>query len=246
MKYALLAVLLLCQTLHAQVVVTVRPVVPVPSDAVRFGDFVEVSPDFAGRAISVGHIIVNTELPIELLQITVTNEKREAVPYSTIPGTPPSFVVTTPGRIWFQVIGVDFDKKLFVYSQTDFLIGPPPPPLPPPTPPTPPGPPKPDVLPDAFDDIGQRVAVWAFGLPNRDMVAAAYRAGAKLLRDDPSQTVNSVSGYLATQLKAVPQYESYSSYAKNLNADLSSRWPLTKGVLATYYDCIAAGLEGAK
>ena len=51
----------------------------------------------------------------------------------------------------------------------------------------------PDVPADPFDNLGQRVAHWARGLPNRNAAAAVYRSAAELLRSDPAKTQNDVA-----------------------------------------------------
>lgn len=148
----------------------------------------------------------------------------------------------------------------------DLLIGPPrdyatsfrvvadAPPVPPPGPgpepePEPEPQPTPDVPDDQFDNLGQRVAKWAEGLPNRLEVASTYRVTAKLLRTDPQQTVNTAAAYLTDQQSKIPSIEQYNELKRNTSADLQQRWgnaPLSKGVLADWMDAVATGLEAGQ
>lgn len=109
--------------------------------------------------------------------------------------------------------------------------------------------PAPDVPGDDFDNLGQRVAVWAKGLPSNAAWAAAYNEAATALDTDPTRTINQISEALVAKLKADPNYNKYSKPTANINADLQERWavgPMAAGVLADYYLAVAAGYKGAK
>jgi len=110
-----------------------------------------------------------------------------------------------------------------------------------------PGPdPGPDPLPvpdDAFDNIGKRVAEWTAGLNNREAIGRAFLETAEFARSTPSATINGVQQVLADKLASVPEYsDQYDTFRLNLSTDLQQRWPLRRGVLADYYDAVAAGL----
>lgn len=107
--------------------------------------------------------------------------------------------------------------------------------------------PSPDVPDDEFDNIGKRVAKWAEGLPRTKQAGECYRDSARLLREDPVVTVNSISAKLTGDLRSKIDIGVYQTVFKNVNADLMQRWGSgwTKGMLAAYYDAVANGLEGA-
>ena len=148
-----------------------------------------------------------------------------------------SFRLTDPGKYEITVALFDPDKGIFLDSYAASLGSVPPDPNPGPDP-------KP-VPPDEFGNIGQRVALWSTGLTKRKEVAAIYRAGAVRLKDDLKATVNIVTADMkdkqASTLGAA--YSSYADMFSKINADLNSRWPMTKGTLADYCTAIALGLE---
>ncbi len=111
--------------------------------------------------------------------------------------------------------------------------------------PTPPGPQPGPVPPDAFSNLGQRVAATTAGLPKRANIAAVYRASAKTLREEPSVTVASVVEQSARQRNEILGTDSgrWTGFADLLTSDLKSRWPMAKGTLADWMDAIATGLE---
>jgi hypothetical protein len=143
------------------------------------------------------------------------------------------------------VVCIDFPKNIYTDEEIDFQIGPAPAPEPDPDVP-PPVPPTPDVPPDVYDNIGQRVAQWTKGLPANAAIGAIYLKHAKLLRGgDLNSTITEQGAKLKAELNATPGYTQYTTFATNLNADLSQRWaarPLGKGELADYWTFIALGL----
>jgi hypothetical protein len=102
--------------------------------------------------------------------------------------------------------------------------------------------PTPDVPEDAFNNIGQRVATWTKDLAGRDKIGAVYLSAAKSLRNDPSQTINSITANMSQQLLGIQEYLTYKQFTQQLNADINSRWPLTRGVYADYLTCVALGM----
>lgn len=116
-----------------------------------------------------------------------------------------------------------------------------------PTPPepTPPGPQPGPVPPDAFSNLGQRVAAATAGLGKRSEVAAVYRSFAKQLREDPLVTVGTAVEQAARQRNTIlgPDVSRWTGFADLLTSDLKGRWPMAKGTLADWMDAIATGLE---
>lgn len=115
----------------------------------------------------------------------------------------------------------------------------------------PPEPPKPDVVvpPDAFDNIGQRVAGWAKGLPRTREVAALYSALATDLAENEKLTINQAIDKMVvarSKLLKPDELKAYQPLIDNLNADLKGRWPMMALVAADYFTAISLGLAGAK
>jgi hypothetical protein len=121
-------------------------------------------------------------------------------------------------------------------------------PEPEPEPPTPePDIPAPGPMPpDAFDNIGQRVAKVTAGLPKRVEVAGVYRFGAKQLREEPLTTVNSAFDRIFAERASIlgSDFEKYRPFVELISNDVKQRWPMSKGVLADYFDAVAVGLGG--
>lgn len=160
-------------------------------------------------------------------------------------GQPREFIISgdLKGKVFALVTA--FDPGL--YQRTidhDFA----PPPKPDPDKPDNPDPPKPDpTLPTEFDKIAERVKGWSVGLPKKSEVAAIYRKyGAKLTDGNSGlATINTISAEMVAERNTLLGADgpAYVSLITNLNTDLAARWPLSKGVLALYWNCIAAGLE---
>jgi hypothetical protein len=115
------------------------------------------------------------------------------------------------------------------------------PPAPEPDVPTP-GP----VPPDAFNNIGQRVAKVTAGLPKRVEVAGVYRFGAKQLREEPLTTVNSAFDRVFAERAALlgGDFEKYKPFVDLIGTDIKQRWPMSRGVVADYFDAVSVGLGG--
>lgn len=111
--------------------------------------------------------------------------------------------------------------------------------------PRPPEPGPGPVPPDAFNDLGRRVASTTAGYPKRAEVAAVYRGFAKQLREDPLVTVGAAVEGAARQRNTIlgPDVSRWTGFADLLTNDLKSRWPMAKGTLADWMDAIATGLE---
>jgi len=152
--------------------------------------------------------------------------------------------VFSTGRLKSSSFGTDFDARKQTLLRIEINPDPGPDPPGPDPGPDPPGPePNPDVPEDDFDNIGRRVNQWADGLLERDAYAKAFRTAADCLRNNPSGTVDSCNTKLSEAIKAASSFAQYSAaVGSNLSEDLDDRWPLPRGVLADYYDAVAAGM----
>ena len=115
--------------------------------------------------------------------------------------------------------------------------------------PTPnPGPsPTPNTVPDdQFNNIGKRTRDWSKSLEKRKELAAIYRQASKLLTDSPVSTINDATSLITDSKAKLLGADSpkYTTLFENLNADLRSRWPLSRLDYALYLNAIANGLEG--
>lgn len=120
----------------------------------------------------------------------------------------------------------------------------------PPSPPDPKPDPKPDVVvpPDPFDNIGQRTAGWAKGLPKTREVALLYVKCAEEIIGS-TKTINTCIEEMVkarSDLLKTEEQRLYQPLIDQLNADLKKRWPMAAMTCANYFNAIAAGLAGAK
>jgi hypothetical protein len=115
--------------------------------------------------------------------------------------------------------------------------------------PIPPGPdPQPNVPKDDFDNIGQRVAGWASGLPKTKEVSAVYAKYAKELRTNPAMQITQAFSQASAERIALLGADStrYNDVTDKINADIKARGAMSKGVVADYFTALAAGYAGAK
>jgi hypothetical protein len=250
----LFLVALLCLAVNicqAQITVKQLTVVDRPEKSQTIGNFVEVPKDFKAIPFNIGFVEWKTEVPPDDLTITLTDATRAHVPF--IPQVNANkeltgFVVKQVGHFWVRVKGshVDFEKKIFstIDDEIDFFVDKletkpdvPFPPIPPP---------KPDIPADSFDNIGQRVAEWSKVLPQNKIVGQIYLDAAKSLRSDKTATTDSVTVKIGADLRnKLVDPQIYSALIKQVSLDLGQRWdraPLSKGVLADFYACVALGL----
>ncbi len=232
---ALVAFLLLCSVCFGQVTVTTPQALSGLTDVRQVGDMLLVGEDSKPVLQSIGLIQVATEASNVIVK--VTDSERNTVPVAKVDAK--TYTVTQSGKLWVRVVCIDFTKNIYTDEESAFIVGPP---LPPPPPPPPLPPPVPPVPPDAFGNIGQRVASWSVNLAANAAVGAAYAKWAKELKSNPGITVNDAAASMATDLRAVQNYSQYSNMTTQINADLATRWPMSKGVLADYWLAIALGL----
>lgn len=248
----LIVALCLANLCQAQITVKNLTVTDIPEKSVRIGNFVEVPKDFQAAVFNIGYVEWKTDVPPDLLTITLTDVNRAHVPFIPTVNDKKEltgFAVKQVGHFWVRVRGthVDFEKKIFatIDEELDFFvdaIGP--------VKPDDPKPPKPEPLPtvptDSFDNIGQRAAVWSKDLPQNKVVGEIYLTAAKKLRSDPAATTDSVTRDIASDLKSkLTNSTVYSKFVLQVSDDLTARWnraPLSRGVLADFYACVALGL----
>jgi hypothetical protein len=103
---------------------------------------------------------------------------------------------------------------------------------------------QPDVPPDEFDNIGQRVAVWTVGASKNREVGTVYKEVADEFRTRTDWTHNDAMAIINQRVNAIPGYNpaEYTEFKAGVNADIVTRWPMARGVLADYWTRIARGL----
>lgn len=152
------------------------------------------------------------------------------------------YMVLGTGKYAIEV--TTFDPEQGIEEQTVSVeLGTSPQPEPEPTPtPTPTPNPVPD---DQFNNIGKKCVDWSKGLPKRKELGSVYREASKLLTESPITTINDATLFVADGKNKLLGSDAvkYNVFFDNLNADLRSRWPLSRGDLAAYMLCVAVGLE---
>lgn len=154
------------------------------------------------------------------------------------------YMVLGTGKYAIEV--TTFDPELGIEEQTvsvELGTSPQPEPEPEPEPtPTPTPNPVPD---DQFNNVGKKCVDWSKGLPKRKELGSVYREASKLLTESPITTINDATLFVADSKNKLLGSDAvkYNVFFENLNADLRSRWPLSRGDLAMYMLCVAVGLE---
>ena len=172
-----------------------------------------------------------------IINVKASDVKRNPVEVSKLSRT--QFAVVNDVDVWVQVTAIDFDKKIFV-DETKVLKATNPTPTPQPDVPTPT--PTPVVPNDQFDNMGQKVAELSKGLADNRVISKLYSDLAKELRSTPAMTVTEANTKLKNGLIAIPNFETnYGKVRDFLNTDITKRWPMSKGVLADYWEAISKG-----
>jgi hypothetical protein len=173
------------------------------------------------------------------------SESGELVEVSRGDGSQELVLTGEPGEYLVEVIAFDAERGIARRSAVVRLGEPEPEPVPP-------GPPAPDSLPVDFDRLASRVNGWAAGVPRRKEYAAIHRAYADRIANDPTLTVAGAGNLMAMDIQALTKMLPESDRPKvrslfeSINQDLQGRWPLSKGVLAVYWSCVASGLEAGQ
>jgi hypothetical protein len=151
------------------------------------------------------------------------------------------YLLVGPGKFAVEVTTFDPEKGIDEKILTVELGDSPVPPSPPPGPM-----PEPSVIPDdQFNNLGKRVREWSKDLPKRKELGGIYKDAAKSLTENPIMTINDATTLIVdnrTKLLGT-DLNRYSIVFENLNADLRSRWPLTRGDMVLYMQAVSAGLE---
>ena len=153
------------------------------------------------------------------------------------------FAITGEGTYTVEVTG--FSKSdVEDYPEFEITLGT----IPPKPEPLPPGPePAPNVPPDSFDNLGQRVAQWSVGLPKRVEVGSIYAKYAKQLGSDQKLTISQAFENASQERLAVLGADGpkYNDIVIKINAEVSKRIPMGKGVVIDFFNALARGY-GAK
>jgi hypothetical protein len=207
-------------------------------------DAILVSKESQPQVEACGLIFVSESGQVRVEAEDKDRQQIEVTQRTTSEDEPRQWIIHATGRVWVRIELIDFAAQKWDVEKFDYLIE---------------GtrPPDPDddddddltIPEDDFDNIGRRVAGWSAGLPDGSQLAACYTRAAVKLREDPTQTINQVSATLVEELLALPVIDQYAAVRININADLQQRWsitPMARGVLADYFDAIAAGFGGTQ
>jgi len=244
---AIVALLIGSQYAWAELTVTVREaqtIVTVTPEIIT--QLKTVDGDNIGEAVrEVGPSVVNAEKPAAVLSIKSDRDLTKSIvkirssTAKAVKIADGLYVVSAPGKHTLQIDVISEGPLQWDDETVTVEVGTP----------TPEPDPIPDIPEDRFDNIGQRVAVWAAGISGNQQVAAVYAAHADMLRGDPSHSINSVGDSLVHALAALPEAAGFVDVRKNIAADLVQRWSLGglgRVDLADYYSAIAIGLGGAQ
>ncbi len=105
--------------------------------------------------------------------------------------------------------------------------------------------PNPSPIPDdEFNNLGRRVAEWIKGLPKNQLIASVYQSGIERLRSDPTSTITMITNDMNTNSIAIRAGDtSYNTFVVGVNAELTSRWPMSRLVYADFLSRIVKGLS---
>ena len=212
----------------------------------------ESAPRLLADRILVGEDSKPSLVPVAIVRVnsasrilfTVRKSLTECVEFTTLT-VDKEYLVVGPGIFVVEVVNSDLEFKTLQLKIGETLPTPNPIPVPVPGPIPVPGPTPGPVPPDLFDNLGQRVASWSVGFPKKVEVAALYRTASKRLREDQTVTVNLVSADIVASRTTIlgTDIQVYQPLIDKLNVDMRARPPMSKGVFADFFSCIATGLE---
>jgi hypothetical protein len=207
------------------------------------------NPTLVGGVVVVEDISSMTTTPAAYVTIDTTAEnviveasdlQRNRIEVITIDKT--NYLIPAKGKIWVDVLCIDFSKNIFIKETKIVELSPAPEPDPKPDPDVPT--PNPDVDTDVFDNIGQRVAAVTKRLPNNLQIRTIYKTASDKLKSDPSVTINDSATYIAGELLKINGYtEQYKEFIKLVNDDIAKRWPMSRGVMADYWLAVSKGFK---
>lgn len=177
-----------------------------------------------------------------ILNVKASNKDRTAIQVAKLSRN--TFAVDNTTDVWVRITAIDFDKKIYIDEERLVKASTPPEPdVPNPKPDEPT--PNPTVPTDQFDNIGQRVAALTKGLSQNKDIAKIYQTLATELRTNPTLTVTEANTKLKTAISDLPENfdTNYSKVRDLINSDITKRWPMSKGVLADYWEAISKGFN---
>lgn len=183
--------------------------------------------------------LVTIDTTAENIIVEASDIQRNRV--EVIPIDKTNYLIPAKGKIWVEVLCIDFSKNIFLKETKVVELSP----APEPDVPTPgPDVPTPDIPTDAFDNVGQRVFKVVKGLPNNLQIRTIYKAASDKLKSDPTMTINESSVYIANELLKIAGYTTtYKDFIKFVNDDVVKRWPMSRGVMADYWLAVSNGFK---
>lgn len=178
-----------------------------------------------------------------IINVKASNKDRSSVQVAKLSRN--TFAVENATDVWVRITAIDFDKKIYVDEERLVKASTPDPDVPGPQPKPDDPKPNPTVPTDEFDNIGQRVAALVNGLSQNKEIAKIYLEASKELRTNPAITVTEANTKLRVALLALPEnFETkYGKVRDLINSDITKRWPMSKGVLADYWEAISKGFN---
>ena len=243
---ALLITLCLASTALAELRVEVKPlfsvqtIVPTITTQLQLSDGTPIGPpatvqgdEQVGAKSPAAAIVLSSDRDLNDTQNVLVRTRCNTATFSRL--SPDTLFTDTPGKHLVLVMVLAQNPLGWDEQVVTVEVGPPaPPPLPPP-------PPIPN---DRFDNIGQRVYVWAVSIPEADRKTAGsiYAKYATYLLTTPSATIESASTMLVAELDRMSNAQIHKAYRDNVNVDAQQRNPWTMQDAADYWRAIAIGL----
>lgn len=193
-------------------------------------------PEFVSAAL------INVSTKAKFVRVKARKNLFEATNVSKI--SEYEYILFGNGKYAIEV--TTFDPELGIDERVlSVELGPSPKPEPEPDPEPNPQPTPNPVPDDQFNNLGKKVQEWSKGLPKRKELGAVYREASKLLTESPITTINDATLFIADSKNKLLGSDAvkYNLFFENLNSDLRTRWPLSKGDLGSYMTCVAVGLE---
>ncbi len=204
--------------------------------------------DGEGTVAKIG--LIEIETAAANVAVEIYNQKREPVEYLQLNSR--TYGIVESGKHWIDVTAIDFEQNIYVRKIVTLSIGPQPEPEPGPEPGPGPGPepePEPNVPEDRFNNIGQRVAALAEGLPSNAEVGAVYADCAKQLEEgDPSLEASGIFDVLKEKLSRITEVSQYKPVGDIISSDVKANWDegwqlKYKKFLAEYLQAVSKGFR---
>ena len=151
------------------------------------------------------------------------------------------------------VVVNDAEKNIFDFVQIMYQMPNPPPdpepePEPEPDPDVPEPDPVPNIKPDKFDNLGQRIGALVSSMPQNDYMCESYDMAAKMARGEVEGLItnSTITNYLKDRYAGLADINQYRSSINLVNDEINKRWGtngLTMSETAEIFDAASKGFK---